>query len=76
MWQPIDTAPKDGTAFLITTAGPQIDMCWYDTKSGEFRDYFHKQVIGHVWPKMVAWMPLPEPADVMAFKPTTDQPAT
>lgn len=69
MWRSIETAPKDGSAFLITTAGPQIDLCWWDEKTGEFRDYYHKQVIAHKWPYMVAWQPAPEPADVMAFKP-------
>jgi hypothetical protein len=66
-WRSIETAPKNGESFLITTAGPQVDICWWDGDC--FRDYFHKQKIGHEWPYMVAWMPLPEPADVMAFEP-------
>lgn len=68
-WQKIETAPKTGEAFLITTAGPQVDICWWDEESELFRDYFHKQSIKQEWPYMVAWMPLPDPADVMAFEP-------
>ncbi|WP_298958340.1 hypothetical protein [uncultured Roseibium sp.] len=66
-WQDISTAPKTGEAFLITTAGPQIDICWWD--GDEFRDYSHKQKIKHEWPYMVAWKPLDKPADVYAFEP-------
>ena len=61
-WQPPETAPKNGNAFLITTAGPQIDMCWWDGEC--FRDYHLKQRIPHQWPYMTAWRPLPTSAKV------------
>jgi hypothetical protein len=68
-WVSIETAPKDSSAFLITTAGPQVDLCWWDHTSHCFRDYYHKQEITRQWPYMVAWQRLPKPADVMKFKP-------
>lgn len=62
MWQPPETAPKNGRAFLITTAGPQLEMCWWDGAC--FRDYFYKQRIPQEWPYMTAWQPLPDAAAV------------
>lgn len=61
-WHPPETAPKDGKAFLITTAGPQVDLCWWDGKV--FRDYSFKQTIPQRWPYMTAWAPLPRSAFV------------
>jgi hypothetical protein len=63
-WRPPETAPKNGKAFLITTAGPQIDMCWWDSVTEEFRDYSFKQAIKQEWPYMVGWRPLPRAARV------------
>lgn len=61
-WRPWETAPKDGSAFLVTMAGPTMDICFWDARAREFRDYFHKQKIAQKWPYMVGWMPLPKPA--------------
>lgn len=59
-WRPPETAPTDGKFFEITTAGPNQDLAWWD---GEvFRDYFHKQIIPMVWPYVVAWRPMRDPA--------------
>lgn len=63
-WQPPETAPKNGTAFLITTAGPQMDICAWVKERNQFEDYFHKQRIAQKWPYMVAWKPIGEPAHV------------
>lgn len=66
-WQPPETAPKDGLPFLITTAGPEIDICvWVqETKdTGFFEDYFFRQRIAQEWPYMVAWKPLGRPAKI------------
>jgi hypothetical protein len=62
-WNPPETAPKD-RVFIITTAGPQQDLCFYDKKDKVFRDYFHRQKIPNAWPHMVAWKELGEPAEV------------
>lgn len=61
-WQPPETAPKTGAAFLITTAGPEIDLCYWDRERGEFRDYHFGQKVAPWWPYMIAWKPRPEPA--------------
>lgn len=61
-WQPPETAPKDGKVFLFTTAGPQMDLCWWDGKC--FRDYYHKQEIAPKWPYMIGWKPLGRPAKI------------
>lgn len=66
-WRNIKSAPKTGDAFLITCAGPVIDICWWDGEN--FRDYFHKQIIKHEWPYMVAWKPLGKAAKIGKFKP-------
>lgn len=63
-WQPPETAPKDGKPFVITTAGPELDLCSWVEERGEFVDYFFKQRIAPLWPYMVAWKPLGEPAKV------------
>ena len=72
-WKNIASAPKTGEAFLITTAGPQVDICYWDEERHNFIDYYHKQVIHHEWPFMVAWRELPEAADVYAFKPEAEE---
>lgn len=69
LWQPPETAPKDGKAFLFTTAGPGVDICsWVKGRgpgaTGQFEDYYFKQRIGQLWPYMVAWAPLPPPARI------------
>lgn len=63
-WQPPETAPKDGKPFLITTAGPGMDICVWVPERQQFEDYYYKQRIAPQWAYMVAWMPLPEPAKV------------
>lgn len=58
-WQPIKTAPKDGTSFLAAIEyrfGHSIEnMRWYNGNLVFSRD--HKLV--QVWP--TDWQPLPKP---------------
>ncbi|MDE1941371.1 MAG: hypothetical protein KGO96_10455 [Elusimicrobia bacterium] len=61
-WRPPETAPKDGRAFLITTAGPNVDICSWT--GSQFQDYFFKQKIEPEWPYMIGWRPLPHPAPI------------
>lgn len=62
-WQPIETAPKDGTRILAFSAkapgGPRIDLTWWRNVKengyvgwGEFNETY--------WPA-THWMPLPVP---------------
>lgn len=59
-WYTWNSMPKNGEAFLITTAGPAIDICWWDGYC--FRDYFHKQKLSFIR----GWKPLGEPAPIDA----------
>lgn len=47
-WQPIDTAPKDRDAILVSINGWMLIGCW--------ADYWKFNA-----PKFTHWMPLPEP---------------
>ena len=62
-WQPIETAPRDGTPFL--TYSPSIPMCDGDTGPYDFAGW---DVDWNGWWKwscgfeyVTHWMPLPEP---------------
>ncbi len=50
------TAPRNGNAFIGITAGPSLDIMWYDKESKCFRDYFHKQKITY----LMSWVKLPK----------------
>ena len=66
-WQPPETAPKDGKdgkPFVITTAGPEVDLCCWVKDRKRFEDYYFKQKLPNEWPYIVAWRPLGPPADV------------
>lgn len=57
-WQPIDTAPKDGTDFLgYTVDGDMWVMAWnYETEQFESERLFFGAALTH-------WQPLPSPPD-------------
>jgi hypothetical protein len=67
-WQPIETAPKDGTRILgydATDADdtqPQI-VCWLGIpdKPGWYITFDHTPCNGDVWKPPTHWMPLPQP---------------
>jgi len=68
-WQPIETAPKDGTEILLfgslessPKAMPHIGMemiyfGFFDKKSGAF----YSEIFDAWFPKPSHWMPLPNP---------------
>lgn len=69
-WQPIETAPKDGTKILVYTVHGDIELSdWY-----RFDNSHYEQVEGDLYRKIedpptegwngnkpVFWMPLPSP---------------
>jgi len=69
-WQPIETAPKDGTKFL---AGRFVKKCPYDANGHIAVDRWHERAKGdhynglgsfngNYWPA-THWMPLPQPPE-------------
>lgn len=70
-WQPIKTAPKDGTKFLVWIRGGgsvELAIAWKDERDPEVwqvqhlpllgvrRDYLHSDKF-----REVSWMPFPDP---------------
>ena len=63
-WQPIETAPKDGTPVLVHDEGA-IEIATWDSDSDAWRD-----CSGHkMWPSPQHWMPLPDPPAPREEKP-------
>ena len=58
-WQPIETAPKDGTAILVAHSEAAFDVWWSDDENGWvddcMDDWGDKYIIYHP----THWMPLP-----------------
>ena len=56
-WQPIETAPKDGSVFLIRQGNLAASHAFF--RNGELKhiDYSHTNNPTH-------WMPLPHPPEV------------
>ena len=61
-WQPIETAPKDGTRFLAYEPRHEYRYyeCWWED---DFRDWSGWQDDFDSEPKPTHWMPLPEPPE-------------
>lgn len=56
-WQPIETAPKDGSAFLAATkflGQPCVERIWWDRGSRRWEGAQGEQ-------RFDAWQPLPAP---------------
>jgi len=73
MWQPIDTAPKDGTVLLLYDAGddipgkPVIMVGYYNKLRQEqkfYRSAWMPVYIDHIQLSPSHWMPLPDPPDM------------
>ena len=77
-WQPIETAPKDGTEILITGGGPEYgwdsccwDVDWYpsmvvalwDRGLQLWRFACYDAGVYGCWLNPTHWMPLPEPPE-------------
>jgi hypothetical protein len=55
-WQPIETAPKDGTPMLVCSHAGHVGRATYDAEERCFQDE-HTEFIETRW--LSAWMPLP-----------------
>ena len=58
-WQPIETAPKDGTAILIHESGIVDVASWHTLKKCFCRYDDKERGVTQYEPSF--WMPLPEP---------------
>lgn len=75
-WQPIETAPKDGTRFWGNVGDDAIAMFWHST-FGEFVSRFNRMTMAPGYTidgaafkdhspqihKPTGWMPIPAPPD-------------
>ena len=67
-WQPIKTAPRDGTIFLAVNARGVCNrksmyfLCFSDTKNGPYAEGAGWRRPGRTWPAYPThWVPLPDP---------------
>lgn len=68
-WQPIETAPKDGTEILIVGVYPDgmagnVEAGFFDHDSGYWAGTYYDGY-GYTYnnPEPTHWMPLPEPPE-------------
>lgn len=65
-WQPIETAPRDGTHILVATEGT-IGLVWWEDYAVElydgvgWRDHGDMGWGGMIGAEPTHWMPLPDP---------------
>ena len=69
-WQPIETAPKDGTPILIWDGEIQYVCAWVQRTPGDWRWFEFDGEFYHSY-KPTHWMPLPEPPLADHPRPTT-----
>lgn len=61
-WQPIETAPKDGTRIAIKfLSGYEQEANWQTTYGGEWHVKSFKHLPWADQHEITHWMPLPEP---------------
>lgn len=60
-WQPIETAPRDGTPILLahTKRDPKVEFATYDRSNGRWYTCFGGRVLRFEY----AWMPIPSPPE-------------
>lgn len=66
-WKPIETAPTDGSSFLVSTNGDGIRIAHWDSAWACFMDDYgapfgrHEGLTTAPWIEASFWMPLPDP---------------
>jgi hypothetical protein len=70
-WQPIETAPKDGTAFVAVSTWNRYAkaVLTYDRNIGGWWDWRETEVMEDLGRMFSHWMPLPAPPDPRATAP-------
>ena len=58
-WQPIETAPKDGTWFLGAYDIGVLPTRWHVAES--YEDFVTPSIMGRPHDTMTDWMPFPDP---------------
>lgn len=75
-WQPIATAPKDGTLFFCCASSTRgiwlYDMCWWDADDGEWASWRWHSGNGVDTP--THWMPMPDPPSDLIAPSTAQEP--
>jgi hypothetical protein len=59
-WQPIDTAPQDGTVFIAYWCG-DVFLAWYNPEQHNWQEYPDGDFEEIHGKELTHWMPLPEP---------------
>jgi len=72
-WQPIETAPKDGTEILIYDGRMRCVVKWSIWFDGHKGDWTYLGASGYEWERsfyepVVYWMPLPDKPNLIAEK--------
>lgn len=61
-WQPIDTAPKDGSDILVVSESAEFKIIFWSEDDGEDGCWCDPlYFIGEETETLTHWMPLPEP---------------
>ena len=62
-WQPIDTAPKDNTAFLVWVPGNRCTFSACRSSDGTLLEFFGGHGYSETLQTATHWMPMPEPPE-------------
>lgn len=65
VWQPIETAPTDGTSILLLIEGKCVEGLYCRRQSGEGEWYDVFTPPGYFNDQPTHWMPLPKPPNLV-----------
>jgi hypothetical protein len=67
-WQPIETAPKDGTDIIVSDSGELVSVAFFCEDTEMWFDSMNHNGYDHTVRNPTHWMPLPAPPH-MSLKP-------